>query len=153
MGDSASGSCRTALRALGFTGEVAAVLLGAGILVGIGEAASHPHLPDWVSPIILMGGAGVLALCLWQAKRLRETYPQLARGWCAGRSGWVTAIFSLLLGSVILGLVALLLGPLAARVGGAVVIALGPLAWLLLAGIVYVVGRAVLNVVRKDRKR
>lgn len=143
-------------RALGFAGEVAAVALGVGTLVAVGEASSSPTLPDWSPAVILVAGAASFMLCLWQAKRLRETYPQLARGWYAGRTVWINTILSFLIGGVVVGLILLLLGPLgllAICVGSVFVMALGPLAWLLLAVIVFIIGRMVLYAIRGKRIR
>lgn len=139
-------------RGLGFAGEVAAVALGVGVLIATGESASHPKRPDWSPALVLVTGAALLALCLWQAGRLRRAYPQLARGWYAGRSAWATTLLSFLIGSGILGLILLVLGPLgllAVCVGGILVFTLGPFAWLLLALIVFVIGRMVLHTIRR----
>ncbi len=143
-------------RALGFIGEVGAVTLGVGILIATGEAANGNTLPIWAAPVIFVAGGALLALCLWQAKRLRETYPQLARGWYAGRSIWENTILPILIGIVVVGLMLLLLGPLgllAVCLGGVAIAALGPFGWLLLAVFIFVVGRVILFLIRRNRKR
>lgn len=141
-------------RTLGFVGEVAAVALGVGILIASGEAANRPDLPNWSPAAVLIGGIAVFALCLWQAKRLRDNYPQLARGWYAGRSIWENTILPFLIGGAVVGLVLLLLGPLgllAICVGGVLVVSLGPVGWILLAMFVFIVGRGILYAIHKRR--
>jgi hypothetical protein len=143
-------------RTLGFVGEVAAVAFGVGILIATGEAANRPNLPGWSPAATLIGGIAVFTLCLWQAKRLRDSYPQLARGWYAGRSVWENTILPFLIGGAVVGLVLLLLGPLgllAVCVGGVLVVALGPVGWILLAMVVFIVGRGILYAIHKSRNR
>ncbi len=142
-------------RALGFAGEVAAVALAVGTLIAVGEAADSPTMPDWSPALILIGGAALFTLGLWQAKRLRDIYPQLARGWYAGRSVWLNTFLSFLIGSVVVGLILLMLGPLgyvAAILGSVLVVVMGPVAWLLLALIVFLTGRMVLYAIRRRRR-
>jgi hypothetical protein len=113
---------------LGFIGEVAAVALAAGILIGVGEAASNPKLPDWAPAIIIVGGGDFsLYLCgrrSGSAKPIRSS-PGLVRGPLGlDKHHFVTS-----LGSMIAGMMALLLGPLgwlAICLGSVFVIALGP---------------------------
>ncbi|MBC8139499.1 MAG: hypothetical protein H8F28_26775 [Fibrella sp.] len=143
-------------RVLGFIGEVAAVAFGVGILLATGEAANQPNLPNWTPGLVFVGGMALFTLCLWQAKRMRETYPQLARGWYAGRSIWENTILPFIVGGAVVGLVLLVLGPLgllAICVGSVFIMALGPLAWLLLAMFVFVIGRMIIFAIRKRRDR
>lgn len=143
-------------RVIGFAGEVTAVALGIGTLVATGEAANHPNVPDWAPAVILLGGIALFTLFLWQAKRLRDAYPQLARGWYSGRSVWENTILPFIIGSIVVGMILLLLGPLgllAICLGSVFVLALGPFGWLVLAMFVFVIGRLILYAIRQKRKR